>query len=198
MPVFENRVHVYTVTRRPLSELLACPGPIADQLGRSALRKEFSAGEMIFLQNSESEGLYLLLAGEFYRTADRRDRRLTLPALHTGDLAELAAVLGESGHTYSLLAAVPSACLLFPRPALMQAFGEYPPLRMRLLKEWVVRFRAPTGQLRFLAARGHAASWPEPCCTREGRIRIQVDQIQDRVGLRSMHGCSGSIPPVHD
>ena len=135
MPVFEYRERAYSVTPRPLAELLACPGPIANQLGGSAQRKEYSAGEMIFLQNSESEGLYLLLAGEFYRSADRRDKRVALPPLHTGDLAELAAVLGESGHTYSLMAAVPSACLLFPRPSLMKAFAEYPPLRMRLLEE---------------------------------------------------------------
>ncbi len=90
---------------------------------------------MLFAQYSPCHGLYLLLGGEFYRSAERREKKLTLGRLQSGDLAELAAVLGDGLHTYSLMAGAPSAALLFPRDALMQAFEAYPPLRMRLLEE---------------------------------------------------------------
>ena len=135
MPILEHGEHVYSITPRPLAELLTCPGAIGEQLGRAVERLEFKAGEMIFVQNSETRGLYLLLAGEFYRSAERREKRLSLGPLHSGDLTELAAVLGDESHTYSLMAGAPSAALLLPKPALLEAFSAYPPLRMRLLEE---------------------------------------------------------------
>ncbi len=90
---------------------------------------------MLFAQYSPCHGLYLLLGGEFYRSAERREKRLTLGCLQSGDLTELAAVLGDGLHTYSLMAGAPSAALLFPADALLRAFEAYPPLRMRLLEE---------------------------------------------------------------
>ncbi len=136
MSILERREVTHSTNSRPLAELLACPGPIGEQLGSCAQRREYAAGEMIFVQNAPAEGLYLLLGGEYYRSAERREKRLHLGSLHSGDLAELASVLGEEGtHTYSLMAAAPSAVLLFPRAALLQSFSEYPPLRMRLLEE---------------------------------------------------------------
>jgi CRP-like cAMP-binding protein len=135
MPIFERHEHVYTATPRPLAELLDCPGPISEQLGNSVERKAYAAGDMVFVQNAQSKGLYLLLGGEFYRSAERREKRVALGKLHGGDLAELAAILGDGTHTYSLMASAPSEALLFPGNSLLQAFTDYPPLRMRLLEE---------------------------------------------------------------
>ncbi len=50
---------------------------------------------MLFSQYSPCHGLYLLLGGEFYRTAERREKRITLGRLQSGDLTELSAVLGD-------------------------------------------------------------------------------------------------------
>jgi CRP-like cAMP-binding protein len=48
---------------------------------------------------------------------------------------ELAAVLGDGIHTYTLVAQTPGSVLLLPIEALHQAFQSFPPLRMRLLEE---------------------------------------------------------------
>lgn len=122
-------------TSRPLTELLACPGTIEQRLGMATIRRDYAAGDVLFAQETPCDGLYLLLAGEFYRTAERRDKRLSLGAVRTGDLVELCAVLGDGNHTYSLTAASPASALVFPMQALEQAFVEYPPLRMHLLEE---------------------------------------------------------------
>ena len=48
---------------------------------------------------------------------------------------ELAAVLGDGRHTYTLTAQTQGSVLLLPMGALQQAFQQHPPLRMQLLEE---------------------------------------------------------------
>ena len=60
---------------------------------------------------------------------------MALGNARTGDLVELAAVLGDGLHTYTLCAQTPSSMLMLPIQALKQVFEKYPPLRMRLLEE---------------------------------------------------------------
>jgi CRP-like cAMP-binding protein len=120
---------------RPLTELLACPDSIGSLLGSSAERRDYVKGDTIFAQGEPAQGLFLLLAGDFWRTAERRDKRLSLTPLRAGDLTELGAVLGGGAHTYTLFAASAAAALLFPVSDLQHVFEVYPPLRMHLLEE---------------------------------------------------------------
>jgi CRP-like cAMP-binding protein len=131
----DDRAGNSAVAPRPLTELLACPGSLEQRLGASSERRDYKAGDLLFSQGGECEGLYLLLAGEFCRSSYRRDKRVNLGVLHSGDLVELAAVLGDGGHNYSLLATTDAAALLFPIESLRVAFQEYSPLRMHLLEE---------------------------------------------------------------
>ena len=131
----DDRAGNNTVAPRPLTELLACPGSLEQRLGESSERRDYKAGDLLFSQGGECEGLYLLLAGEFCRSSYRRDKRVNLGILHPGDLVELAAVLGDGGHNYSLQATTDATALLFPMAALREAFREYSPLRMHLLEE---------------------------------------------------------------
>lgn len=121
--------------QRPLAELLSCPASIEQALGAATERRNYASGDLLFSQYQLCDGLYLLLAGEFYRTAERREKRLNLGTIHAGDLVELAPVLGDGRHTYTLMAATDAIALLFPRQALAAAFEAYPPLRMHLLEE---------------------------------------------------------------
>jgi len=130
-----DRASKNSVTPRPLTELLACPGSLEQRLGASSERRDYKAGDLLFSQGAECEGLYLLLAGEFCRSSYRRDKRVNLGILHPGDLVELAAVLGDGGHNYSLQATTDATALLFPMATLRAAFQEYSPLRMHLLEE---------------------------------------------------------------
>jgi len=61
--------------------------------------------------------------------------RLTLSPARAGDLVELAAVLGDGQHTYTLTALEAGSTLMLPIEALRTAFQSYPPLRMHLLEE---------------------------------------------------------------
>jgi CRP-like cAMP-binding protein len=79
--------------------------------------------------------LYVVVSGLFLRKAEQLDSRLTLGSGRPGDLAELAAALGDGHHTYTLVAQSAGSLLLLPMEALNQAFDSYPPLRMRLLEE---------------------------------------------------------------
>jgi len=63
------------------------------------------------------------------------EARLTLGPARAGDLVELAAVLGDGHHTYTLTAQTLGSVLLLPFEVLGQAFQSYPPLRMQLLEE---------------------------------------------------------------
>jgi CRP-like cAMP-binding protein len=131
----DQRAGLEAVAPRPLAELLSCPSGIECNLGEATERRNFAAGEAVFLQDAPCEGLYLLLAGEFLRTSQRMGQKIQLQPMHPGDLVELAAVLGDGHHTYSLIAHSPAAALVLPVTALTKAFQQHPPLRMKLLEE---------------------------------------------------------------
>lgn len=119
----------------PLAELLACPPETGRVLSAAVQSLEFQSGATIFWQGQESRGLYVVMGGELQRRTERLDARLTLGTVRVGDVVELAAVLGEPRHTYTLRALSPATLLLFPHEALEAAFKAYPPLRMQLLEE---------------------------------------------------------------
>jgi len=119
----------------PLAELLACPSSTGSFLNSAAQGIDFLAGETVFRQLGICRGLYVIVAGKFMRKAERMEMRLNLGMAHTGDLVELAAVLGSQFHTYTLSAQTAGSAMLLPIEALETAFESYPPLRMQLLGE---------------------------------------------------------------
>jgi len=120
---------------RPLSELLECPSAISRLLNGAAQCITVDIGQPVFRQSTACRGLYLIVCGQFLRRTERLETRLTLGLARPGDLAELAAALGDRRHTYTLVAQIPGSVLLLPIEALAQAFEAYPPLRMQLLAE---------------------------------------------------------------
>ncbi len=119
----------------PLAELLQCPQEAGSLLGGATQHVNFEAGQVVFRQQENCRGLYVVVAGDFVRKAERFDMRVTLGSARPGDLLELAAVLGDKHHTYTLSAVGSGSMLLVPIEALHRAFESYPPLRMRLLEE---------------------------------------------------------------
>jgi len=126
---------VDSVEAHPVAELLACPPETGVLLTASAQTLDFEAGQIIFRQSETCAGLYLVVSGQLLRRTERLDTRIVLGTARPGDLVELAAALGDRQHTYSLVAQTPGSLLLLPVETLEQAFGGYPPLRMRLLEE---------------------------------------------------------------
>jgi CRP-like cAMP-binding protein len=123
------------VAAHPLAELLECPQDAGSLLASASRTLDYVAGQVAFGQHATSKGLYVVVAGEFVRKAERFNMRVTLGAARQGDLLELAAALGDGQHTYTLSALTAGTLLLLPIEALHHAFHEYPPLRMRLLEE---------------------------------------------------------------
>ena len=120
---------------RPIAELLACPPAIGNLLNASAECIEFDAGDVVFHQNDICRGLFVVISGQLLRKAARMDARLTLGAVRAGDLVELAAMLGDVRHTFTLVAQSNGTILRLPKEALQRAFQAYPPIRMKLLEE---------------------------------------------------------------
>ncbi len=126
---------VDSVEAHPVSELLACPPETGILLAATARSLNVDAGEIIFQQSALCEGLYLVVTGQLVRRTERLDTRLVLGGARPGDLVELAAVLGDRCHTYSLIAQTTASLLVLPLETLLKAFESYPPLRMKLLEE---------------------------------------------------------------
>jgi signal-transduction protein with cAMP-binding, CBS, and nucleotidyltransferase domain len=120
---------------RPIAELLAGPPTVGSMLNASAECIEFDAGDVIFHQNDICQGLYVVISGYMLRKAARLDSRLTLGTVRAGELVELAAMLGDVRHTYTLVAQSKGTAMRLPKEALQRAFQLYPPLRMQLLEE---------------------------------------------------------------
>jgi CRP-like cAMP-binding protein len=131
--VFSDRRDV--AAARPIAELLACPPAIGNLLNASAECIEFVAGDVIFHQNDLCQGLYVVVAGQLLRKAARIDARLTLGTVRAGEIVELAAMLGDVRHTYTLAAQTNGTIMRLPKEALHRAFQSYAPLRMQLLEE---------------------------------------------------------------
>ena len=119
----------------PIAELLACPPAIGNLLNASAECIEFEPGEVIFHQNDICRGLYVVIAGQLLRKAARLDTRLTLGAVRAGEVVELASMLGDVRHTYTLIGQTQGTLMRLPKEALSRAFQAYAPLRMQLLEE---------------------------------------------------------------
>jgi CRP-like cAMP-binding protein len=118
-----------------VAELLECPPAIGVLLNGSSQCISFEAGDVVFRQSGLCQGLYLVVSGQFKRKTERLETRLMLAPARAGDLVELAAVLGDGQHTYTLVAQTAGSVLLLPIEVLNQAFQSYPPLRMQLLAE---------------------------------------------------------------
>ena len=123
------------VATRPIAELLACPPAIGNLLNASAECIEFEVGDVIFHQNDICQGLYVVVAGQLLRKASRIDARLTLGTARAGEVVELAAMLGDVRHTYTLVAQTNGRVMRLPKEAVAHAFHSYAPLRMQLLEE---------------------------------------------------------------
>jgi CRP-like cAMP-binding protein len=119
----------------PLAELLECPQEAGSLLGGETKCVDFEAGQVVFHQQEACKGLYVVVSGDFLRKAERFQMRVTLGSARQGDLLELAAVLGDRHHTYTLSSVGSGSMLLVPIEALHEAFEGYPQLRMRLLEE---------------------------------------------------------------
>jgi len=141
---------------RPLAELLACPPAMGNLLNASAESIEFVVGDVIFHQNDICQGLYVVVAGQLLRKASRIDARLTLGTVRAGEIVELAAMLGDVRHTYTLMAQTNGTIMRLPRESLLRAFQCYAPLRMQLLEE---------------LAREVSRAYATCCATRMVRIR---------------------------
>lgn len=126
---------VAAVQAHPLAQLLECPPATGKLLNAAAQSLDVAPGQAVFRQSTACRGLYLLVSGQFLRRTERLDTRLTLGLSRPGDLVELAAVLGDGFHTYTLTAQTPGSLLMLPIEALNQAFEAHPPLRMHLLEE---------------------------------------------------------------
>jgi CRP-like cAMP-binding protein len=140
----------------PIAELLACPPTVSNLLNSSAQSIEFQTGDVIFHQNDICEGLYVVISGQLTRKAARLDARLTLGNVRFGEVVELAAMLGDARHTYTLVAQSPGTLMRLPREALNLAFQAYAPLRMQLLEE---------------LAREVSRAYGQGCATREAGMR---------------------------
>ena len=103
------------VRAHPVAELLDCPPAIALLLNGSAKCINFDAGELVFRQSEDCQGLYLVISGHFVRRTERLETRLTLAPARAGDLVELAAALGDGNHTYTLAAQSAGSVLMLPR-----------------------------------------------------------------------------------
>jgi CRP-like cAMP-binding protein len=119
----------------PIAELLACPPAIGNLLNASAECIEFEVGDVIFHQNDICQGLYVVIAGLLLRKASRLDSRLTLGTVRAGEVVELASMLSDARHTYTLVAQTKGTIMRLPKEALGRAFQSYSPLRMQLLEE---------------------------------------------------------------
>jgi CRP-like cAMP-binding protein len=120
---------------RPLAELLECPPGTGALLNGAARCIDVDVGEVVFRQSEACRGLYVVIAGQYLRRTERLETRLNLGVARAGDLVELAAVLGDGRHTYTLSAQTGGSVLLLPYEALNRAFEAYPQLRMQLLEE---------------------------------------------------------------
>jgi CRP-like cAMP-binding protein len=131
----ERSEQLELVNPRPIAELLDCPSPARDLLDASSQFMDFDVLETVFRQGASCRGLYVVISGQFVRKAERLETRLVLGSVRPGQLVELAPLLCDGNHTYTLGTQEAGSVLMLPKEALYEAFRLYTPLRMHLLEE---------------------------------------------------------------
>jgi CRP-like cAMP-binding protein len=101
------------------------------------------------------------------RKAARLDARLTLGTVRAGEVVELAAMLGDVRHTFTLVAQTKGTAMRLPKEALHRAFQLYAPLQMQLLEE---------------LAREVSRAYDICCATRLARMRRRPGSAQPEIG----------------
>jgi CRP-like cAMP-binding protein len=119
----------------PLAELLECPQEVHNLLAGASTRVDFEASQVVFRQHAPCKGLYVVVSGEFVRSAERIQTRFSLGLVRPGELVELAAALCDGHHAFTLRAVSGGTILFLPIEDLHRAFHSHPPLLMRLLEE---------------------------------------------------------------
>ena len=158
----------------PIAELLACPPAVGNMLNASAESIEFDAGDILFHQNDVCRGLYVVISGYLVRKAARLDARLTLGTVRAGEVVELAAMLGDVRHTYTLIGQSKGTAMRLPKEALQRAFELYP------TAENAAAGRASSRSIKGIWHAAALRSWqgcgadPRPHCRRK---LIRVEQI---------------------
>lgn len=151
--------------QHPIADLLACPPGTASLLNASAETIQFEPGDVIFHQSDLCQGLYVVMSGQLVRKTARLEARLNLGNVRAGEVLELASMLGDVRHTYTLVAQTMGTAMRLPKLALQSAFTSYPPLKMRLLEE-----------LAREVSRGYRAS----STTRLAQIRHRASKVAER------------------
>ena len=123
------------VGARPVAKMVVCPVSIWSLLNGAARCIDCNKGENVFFQSANCLGLYIAVSGQFMRQTEWLKKRLTLGMVSGGGLLDLAAVLGDGRHTFTVSAKTSGSVLLLPVEALNLAYERYPQLRMRLLEE---------------------------------------------------------------
>jgi CRP-like cAMP-binding protein len=131
----QSKARIAAVSAHPIAELLECPQETSTLLNGAAVCVRVQSGEIVFRQGDLCQGLYVVVAGDFLRKAERLNMRVNLGAVRSGELVELAAALSGGKHTYTLTAVSEGMLLMLPTEALHGAFEHHPPLRMQLLQE---------------------------------------------------------------
>jgi CRP-like cAMP-binding protein len=131
----QSKARIAAVSAHPIAELLECPPETSTLLNGAAVCVRVQSGEMVFRQGDLCRGLYVVVAGDFLRKAERLNMRVNLGSVRSGELVELAAALSGGMHTYTLTAVSEGTLLKLSIEALHIAFEHHPPLRMRLLQE---------------------------------------------------------------
>jgi CRP/FNR family transcriptional regulator len=125
--------------------------------------------EVLFLTNSESRGWWIVLEGKVRVVRGDGARQ---HVVHTegpgGTLGEVPLVSGGT-HPATAIAAEPTSCALFSRPALEAAIGEAPAIAFIVAKRLAERVRALVDRLDDRSARGVQSRLVEFLLTRSTR-----------------------------
>jgi len=126
---------------------------VVTALAKRATVVHAAADEVLFLTNSESRGWWIVLEGKVRVVRGDAARQ---HVVHTegpgGTLGEVPLVSGGT-HPATAIAAEPTSCALFSRPALEAAIAEAPPIAFILARRLADRVRSLVDRLDERSAR---------------------------------------------
>ena len=108
---------------------------------REMLRSEtaFEKGEVIYLQGSDPDGVYLIMEGEIDISLGEKDGNVKIARLVTGDLLGEISAIENKPHSVTAQAASVCRTLFIPRDAFMRSFSD--PLVRKVVHTLAARLR---------------------------------------------------------
>lgn len=173
------------------------PEETLEQIAQVGVRKTFSKGSIILMEEDESGALFIIVEGKVKVTRTSSDgREVILNILNDSDIFGEMALLDGLTRSATVTALENSELFIIQRNQFLEFLKEHPEISISLMQELSKRLRTADMQIKSLSlkdAEGKVATVLVQLCSDMGKIKqgaVEIDKLPLQQDLANMAGTS--------